>query len=327
MFDTAAFIQAENEPVVVNGTTGDDTLNTGTNRTTLNGLVGNDTLTTGLLGRGYTGELYAIQNGGTGNDTMSVLINAFTNYAYTQLDGGTGADRLSVNSTLTNEDADATVLIENYLTGGTGDDVIDVDATLSSVSGGNINNEVYAGTGNDTVTMTARVLEGTDVELAYNYADGGTGDDTIFATAFGDGDDYLINEVSGGIGNDIIIARTEGGYGESYIAGGSGADVLQVIGGFYNELYGQGGNDTLFGGTGIDIMSGGTEADRFFIGLNNGADVITDFQVGSDTLVLTDGQTIDSLAISNGSTFVTFADGGSVLLQGVTIADEALLFG
>lgn len=326
MFDTASIVQAEFAAEVVNGTSGNDTLNTGTNSSVLNGFGGNDTLTTGYLGAGYTGELYAMQNGGAGRDNLSVLINASTFYSYTELRGGAGADTLAVNNTLTNEDDSADVLIENYLLGGAGADVIDVDATLSSVSGGNINNEVYGGRGNDIITMTARVLEGTDVELASNYASGGAGNDTIYLTGYGDADDYLINEAVGGAGNDVIIARTEGGYGESYIAGGAGNDSLQVIGGDYNEMYGQAGEDKLFGGTGNDIMSGGNDADQFFIGLDNGADTITDFEIGIDSLVLTDGQTIGSLAASGSDTLVTFADGGSVLLQGVAVADETQLF-
>lgn len=326
MFDTAAIIQAEEEFEIVNGTDEDDQLNSGTNRSILNGLGGNDTLTTGFLGAGYTGELYAMQNGGAGRDSLSVLINASTYYAYTELRGGAGADTLAVNTTLQNDDESATVLIENYLFGGTGADVINVDATLGSVSGGNIVNEVYGGDGADLITMTARVLEGTDVEIASNYAQGGAGNDTIFATAYGDADDYLLNEIRGGAGDDILVARTEGGYGESYIGGGSGDDVLQVIGGDYNELYGMDGNDALFGGTGRDIMSGGEGADRFFIGLDNGDDVIIDFEIGTDTMVLTDGQAIDSLSASGGDTLVTFADGGSVLLQGIAITDEAQLF-
>jgi Ca2+-binding RTX toxin-like protein len=327
IFDTVAIIQTDEEFEIVNGTDEDDTLDTSTNGTTLNGLDGNDTLTTRFLGSSYAGELYAIQNGGAGRDNLSVLINASTYYAYTELSGGAGADTLAVSSTLQNDDETAAGLIENYLVGGAGADVMNVNSLLGSVSGGNINNEVYGGAGNDVVILTAGVMEGTDIELATNYAQGDQGDDAIFASGIGDADDYLINQILGGAGNDIIVARTEGGYGESYIAGGIGNDVLQVIGGFYNELYGEDGTDALVGGNGIDIMSGGADADLFFIGLDNGADVITDFQVGSDTLVLTDEQAIDSLASTGQDTLVTFADGGSVLLQGVTIGDETQLFG
>lgn len=326
IFDTIALINTQAEWEVLNGTSGDDYLNSGHNGSTLNGRGGNDTLTTGYLGASYTGELYAMQNGGSGRDNLSVLINAAAYYSYTELTGGAGADRLAVNNTLTNEDASNAALIENYLFGGRGADVIDVDAVLSSVSGGNIVNEVYGGAGADTITMTARVLDGTDVELASNYGQGGAGNDTIYATGYGDEDDYLINEVYGNNGDDIIIARTEGGYGESYINGGAGDDVLQVINGYYNELYGMAGDDTLRSGTGIDIMSGGEGADRFDFFQNGGADVILDFEVGTDTIALFDGQTVDSLSNVDGDTLVTFADGASVLLQDVMITDQAQLF-
>ncbi|WP_162301891.1 calcium-binding protein [Croceibacterium ferulae] len=324
MFDTSALVQTQAEWETVTGTDGDDFLNSGHNGSTLDG---DDTLTTGYLGAGYTGELYATQIGGSGRDNLSVLINAFTYYSYTSLSGGAGADRLAVNSTLTNDDADKVALVENYLFGGAGADVIDVDAVLSSASGGNIVNEVYGGAGADTITMTARVVDGTDIELASNYAQGGAGNDTIYATGYGDADDYLINEVYGNNGNDIIIARIEGeAYGESYVDGGAGDDVLQVINGYYNELYGMDGNDTLRSGTGIDIMSGGEGADRFDFFQNGGDDVILDFEVGTDTIALFDGQTIGSLSNVDGGTLVSFADGASVLLQNVVITDQAQLF-
>ncbi|WP_347303586.1 calcium-binding protein [Croceibacterium sp. TMG7-5b_MA50] len=310
------------------GTDGDDELNSGNNGSSLYGEDGDDTLTTGFIGSGYTGELYAFQFGGAGRDSLSVLIRASTYYSFTQLEGGDDDDLLQVRNDIVNMDANADVALnENFLLGGNGDDQLFVDATLMSVNGGNITNETYGGDGNDFINMTARVLGDTDVFLASNYAEGGSGNDTIFVTGSGDADDYVYNVAFGGAGADVLVGRTVGdAYGESYLNGGTGDDVLRTIDGFYNEMYGEAGRDVLFGGTGTDIMEGGTGADTFMFDLNGGNDTITDFTVGTDIFNLINGQTIGSITASGSDTLVTFGDGATVLLQGVTVTDQAQLF-
>jgi len=96
---------------------------------------------------------------------------------------------------------------------------------------------------------------------------------------------------------------------------------------FNNTLTGLGGNDTLFGAAGNDILTGGSGADNFnFSGnVNNGNDVITDFQVGTDYFSF-DVAPASDLSLStidtnnDGSLDSTLVDygNGTVTLVGVT---------
>jgi beta-glucanase (GH16 family) len=65
-----------------------------------------------------------------------------------------------------------------------------------------------------------------------------------------------------------------GGAGHDTISGGAGGDVLS----------GAGGNDIIIGSRGADQMSGEAGADLFKFISGDGADTITDFQVGTDKL-------------------------------------------
>ncbi|NEQ26777.1 MAG: hypothetical protein F6K28_48670, partial [Microcoleus sp. SIO2G3] len=64
--------------------------------------------------------------------------------------------------------------------------------------------------------------------------------------------------------------------GNDALCGGTGNDKLN--GGI--------GNDISFGGLGRDTHTGGTGKDTFVLALNNGVDVIKDFQNGRDQLGL-----------------------------------------
>ena len=121
--------------------------------------------------------------------------------------------------------------------------------------------------------------------------DGVLGEDNlIYGTAGGDvlrgaedvsGDD--VDYILGDLGNDSI-------------SGKSGDDVLLGQGG--NDLiYGDGGSDLIYGGPGIDALFGDSgdgepdvqASDIFVIRRNEGADLIADFQLGSDRIALADG--------------------------------------
>ena len=90
----------------------------------------------------------------------------------------------------------------------------------------------------------------------------------------GQNDDTL----RGGLGNDSLNGQQQ----NDLIDGGAGDDTL--IGG--------GQNDTLIGGAGSDTLSGGsgTGADRFQYNFSNeGTDSITDFGLGADAIVVSNG--------------------------------------
>lgn len=135
------------------------------------------------------------------------------------------------------------------------------------------------------------------------------------------------NKIMGNLGNNII----DGGQGDDLLGGGAGDDVL---------LGGE-GNDELMGGEGNDQLKGGEGGDKFAYprdippseeegpeSYSYGNDVISDFGLGDDTLLLGDFNgdgVFDSkdytIENTEGGALVTFigADGsrGSVLLQGV----------
>ena len=85
-----------------------------------------------------------------------------------------------------------------------------------------------------------------------------------------------------------------------------------------DTIYGGDGNDLIFGMGGDDILTGGTGSDTFFYttAMNNGTDVITDFVVGEDKIVLGDLINLSGLtATGENPTTLNNAD------QAITTAD------
>ncbi|HCV32360.1 MAG TPA: hypothetical protein DGO89_20725 [Microcoleaceae bacterium UBA9251] len=136
-----------------------------------------------------------------------------------------------------------------------------------------------------------------------------TGNDTIGGigesdTLYGNQDDDYIN---GNQTNDLII----GGKGNDLLFGGKGND----------QIYGDIGNDTLIGGLGQDILFGGPDVDTFVLPTNAAvatdslADAIRDFQVGIDTIALTDGLTFSNLILIpvNNNTVIQIAGNNQIL--------------
>ena len=106
---------------------------------------------------------------------------------------------------------------------------------------------------------------------------GGSGNDTIS----GDGG---IDLLYGAAGTDTI----NGGDGDDYLFGGAGNDVLN----------GGNGADFLRGDGGNDTMTGGAGADTFSIDIREQAsNTITDFQVGTDKIVVEHAYGADTAAL------------------------------
>lgn len=141
-------------------------------------------------------------------------------------------------------------------------------------------------------------------------ADGGTGNDTLYASRVGsvlnggDGDDVLIgslggDQLNGGAGAD----RLYGYEGNDVLDGGSGADGLWGGTG-HDTLSGRTGLDTLRGGDGNDHLNGGEDNTRDYLYGGPGADTFVRFR---DTLL---GIVIDEETEHN----VDFVTGVDVLL-------------
>jgi len=124
------------------------------------------------------------------------------------------------------------------------------------------------------------------------------------------------NEING-TGNNDVISGTDGsdiikGFdGRDTLKGGAGDDTLignnrrdNLVGGAGNDsLRGGSGDDTLDGGLGNDTLTGNGN-DSFVLRAGDGADLITDYVIGSDRLLLADGLTADDLTFSGSDILV-----------------------
>jgi Ca2+-binding RTX toxin-like protein len=234
-----------------------------------------------------------------------------------------GNDYTSVNTTISFADGDTTA---KTITIPISDDTLvesneTVKLTLSNPTGG-----ATLGTQN-TATLTIindDTLSGGDTLTGTRGDDilkGGGGDETLIGKG---GNDLL----SGGGGNDTL----NGGRGADSLNGGSGADSLlgdfgndtlagglgsdNLVGGQGDDvLLGQAGNDVLRGGSGKDTLTGGGGRDQFvYTQLADQGDLITDFTLGTDKIVLT--QLLASLGIGAAQVgFVDTAQGTSLTLD------------
>ena len=151
---------------------------------------------------------------------------------------------------------------------------------------------------------------------------GNLGNDTIFG---GDGDDVLRGDLNKrspqvDIGGDDIIF---GGAGNDRIGGKGGNDELFGEAGD-DQIWGDDGDDILRGGLGNDTLtgddfSGGSGSDTFILAMNEGTDIIVDFQDGEDLIGLADGLTFGQLSINQDrkNTLISVQQETLAILQGV----------
>ncbi|MEH1901925.1 MAG: calcium-binding protein [Nostoc sp.] len=164
------------------------------------------------------------------------------------------------------------------------------------------------------------------VELAGDTLIGNLGQDVIYGTIWNDsltgtngadkiyaslGDDKLFGKE----GNDIL----EAGQGNDSLDGGNGNDTL----------YGGLGNDVLIGGSGDDVLVGGDGNDKFIFKsgdtlLRNDFDVIKDFKVGIDKIVL-DGWSYINTGLTLGTINITDSKDGAVFKLDSLFNQETIL--
>ncbi len=257
--------------------------------------------------------------GGTnGGDTVAVFGDFTTtslNYSTITINGGDGDDTVNISGLTSDHRVvfNAGAGNDVWVGGQRSQDVFNQDATgdTGNTGGGDDNGH----DDDDTLVGTGRA----------ESLNGGTGEDTIKGMG---GNDKL----DGGTGND----RVDGNAGNDRMSGGAGDDALR--GGSGNDnISGGADNDTINGGAGNDRMSGGTGNDKFVFTKGFGNDVINDFDanpaggqdkldisalgisasnfashvlifdVGADTLVVVDGDTIRLAGVGNSNT-VTHSD-------------------
>ena len=281
----------------VTGSGHDDVLGGTDGANTLSGLNGNDALkgfggNDNLLGGAGDDELlgdagHDTLNGGTGVDTMEGGTGNDTYYVDDVDDevieaGGEGIDTVlaSVNYALA-EGVDVETLATTNANG-TADLVLFGNSSGNAIIGNNGDNMLKGGGGADQLTGRG----GNDMYFVDSADDeivelGGQGIDEVWAAA-----DYALAE-----GVDVEILRTESDFGLTGIdlTGNSSGNVVRGNSG-NNVINGGDGNDELTGLSGNDFFHFTTALDAA-----TNVDVITDFNVAQDTIMLSNG-VFDNLA-------------------------------
>ena len=216
------------------------------------------------------------------------------------------------------------VLTDSSVTGnsgresGGGIDVYDnsvVEVTNSTITG---NSSDFGGgiasyDGTSDITLTNTVVTGNAINNL--EGDGFTIIETedLNQDIFGDNQDNTLegndldNHIKGRGGKDTLL----GGVGNDTLRGNSGNDVLYGGNGD-DRLLGGNGNDTFYGGDGYDVFKGGQGNDLFVIG--EGTSKILDFEVGTDTIGLSDGLSYEDLTAVGGKHTRFFVNGDLVAI-------------
>ncbi|MCU7846963.1 MAG: type I secretion C-terminal target domain-containing protein [Candidatus Thiodiazotropha sp. (ex Lucinoma kastoroae)] len=309
---------------IVNGTWGDDNLNSRTGYAQeLIGLGGNDTL--------YGYDMDDFLYGGMGDD----LLDGGTGVDY--LFGGVGADTLIGG--IGNDRIYGGHGSDEFIFGaGFGDDYIydfEVGEKLNLSSIGSItdiNNLTIAASGAHTLITVG--TEGSilvyDIDSSY-----WTNSDFVFAqtgTSSGeriDGDAYW-NNINGLAGLDYLFGyggndTIYGGYGEDRLYGGDGDDVLN--GERDNDrIYGHLGDDTIYGDHGWDQLYGLQGDDLIYGGIGNDLirgddDSALDTYIGAGNDEIHGGDGSDNISGGAGNDLL-YGDAGNDYIYGNAGSDE-----
>jgi Ca2+-binding RTX toxin-like protein len=186
-------------------------------------------------------------------------------------------------------------------------------------------NSLVGGTGDDTVTGTdgANYLRGGDGAdvitggAVFDRMNGNAGNDTVHGAA---GDDWVSggkdnDQLYGDAGNDIVNGNlgndtVGGGLGDDRVLGGQGDDVLN----------GEAGSDWLAGDRGNNTVTGGAGADTFHVVTEGGTDRVTDFNAAEGDRVQLDPGVQYNVHQDNADTAIDTAQGGHVVLVGVSLS-------
>ncbi len=223
---------------------------------TVTGTAGDDTINVTPTAAGV-GSFVRLGLGGSPLFTYTGVAGAFT------VGGGSGGtDVLGIlgseaNDTVTST-ATTVTIAGGTVTLGTGLDRLDISTFGGTdnvlLTGLTIAKVVDAGTGNDTVDLSAAV----DATIL-----GGSGDDSLVGSPAAD-------VIFGGAGNDTLL-------------GGGGNDVLN----------GDEGNDSALGGTGADQFFGGDGSDSFTWNPGDGSDTVEGGAGEQDVLVFNGAATAE----------------------------------
>lgn len=184
-----------------------------------------------------------------------------------------------------------------------GDVMLGEDADVFDTRKGSVKGEVHGGDGNDDYYVGKAKIKIVE--------DSSGGSDDVNSTA--------THKLAAEVENLYLLGKKD-----IDGTGNGGMNVLYGNAGD-NHLNGMGGTDYLSGGLGNDMLKGGAGQD-YFIFDRAGVDHITDFEDGSDQLVI-DGvnnqSDFDALNIKqiDGDTVINFGDGNKIVIDGLLKSD------
>lgn len=255
-------------------------------------------------GAGVVGQQLRVQTSFTdGQGTLETQFSAATDVVGDLFNGGAGADNFAGNAGADNANGGGG---NDTLVGNAGDDTLLGGGGNDTITGGAGNDSMNGGAGNDTLVVADAgdiVVGGAGTDLVQallaSFTLGADVENLTFVGvgAFSGTGNAVANVINGGASGDTL----NGAGGNDTLNGNGGNDLLlgdagndQLNGGLGNDsLDGGAGADQLTGGAGTDRLTGGAGGDQFIFGsladLGVGAarDVITDFLVGADQIVLT----------------------------------------
>jgi len=227
----------------------------------------------------YTLTMYA------GNDTL----NSAKLKNGDSIDMGSGDDIVSLM--LSGSYGTPTIANANFtkLDGGSGTDTLSFEE--STVASGSTLSLTIGGATNFENLKGSASIETLNGDANDNTIKGNGGADTLYGNA----------------GNDILFGYEDGWVYDRSSASSQPGDDNLYGGAGDDQLYGTAGENILDGGTGKDTIAGGTGADTFVIRSGDGnsnitlADIITDFEDGTDVIGMDDGLQYSDLTVIQGS--------------------------
>jgi len=289
--------------------------------------------------------------GGGGNDTIygyggadAIYGDAGADWIYAggsvgdTVYGGDDADRVygglndqtiyggNGNDTLYGDDAAPTSTVADYISGEGGNDFVLGANAGDTIYGGSGNDSLRGGGGVDTIygdsgIDTLRGEDGNDVlwpnsslETGEIY-DGGAGNDTLDFSNFGL--DYVVS-LAGGTFSTGAISTTL--IAIEAVNAGSGNDTISTTGLGGEQVWGNGGNDSIAGGLNNQTLYGGAGNDSIYgDGFTSQASGVGDYIDGGDDNDHIEGAGgADTILGGNGNDFITgdrgfvFADNDSL---------------
>ncbi|MGL5083692.1 MAG: Ig-like domain-containing protein, partial [Microcoleaceae cyanobacterium] len=340
----------------VHGGQNDDLMDGNEGNDILFGELGNDTLVGGPSGDdplGDTGEQDIIF-GNEGDDVIAGNLGQDTLNGGEQNDdvrGGKDNDLVLGelgNDTLLGEEGDDTLFggtfndADDPVRDADGSDLIFAGSGNDRIDGNEGDDQIIAGEGDDTAFGGQENdflwgEPGDDFLLGDNGNDtlcGDAGNDTLRGDPIDDGDSPAVgangqqDKLYGGTGRDILF----GDEGRDELCGNEDNDTLFAgkdddiaWGGAGNDsLLGDEGNDTLVGGDGRDTLVGGDGEDLFVFFSGNSGNLIQDFELEQDQIVLGGGLTFSQLTLTDdgsGNTNIFVGEQQLVTLTEIAAAD------